>query len=382
MARLIEVALAFLQARRRARWSRTQLEAYQPAPPQCPVETAAEFEEYFAARNILKLSLAEARHHAERELAGEPPAFSGYSLGLSTGSTGRPGVFLTSTRERHAWAGTILAKFLPWRLLVGAEIALILKHNNRLYANAGKRLHFFNAAAPVASWIGRLCALQPDVLIGPPSVLEQVARLASTPLKPRLLLAGAEPLFPQDRAFLMQAYGVAPRVIYQAKEGFLAAECAHGGIHLNEDLIHFERVPLGRGRFVPVITDFTRTSQTYRRFRLDDVLIESAKPCACRQPFARVAAVEGRTQDVLSLNNERLFPLEVNALLWPHLQGRDYRVTQLTADRVALAVDGGAPVDAIDALSLHVQVTVEKYAPRAPGEKRRRIQRLFPDCEL
>ena len=229
--------------------------------------------------------------------------------------------------------------------------------------------------------ITRLCALQPDVLIGPPSVLEQVARLAPTSLKPRLLLAGAEPLFPQDRAFLTQAYGVAPRVIYQAKEGFLAAECAHGGIHLNEDLIHFERIPLGRGRFVPVITDFTRTSQTYRRFRLDDVLIESAEPCACRQPFARLVAVEGRTQDVLLVNNERVFPLEVNALLLPHLQGRDYRVTQLTGDRVTLAVDGGAPVDAIDALSIRAQVTVQEYVPPAPGEKRRRVQRFFSLCE-
>ena len=89
-----------------------------------------------------------------------------------------------------------------------------------------------------------MCTLAPAVLVGPASLLEHVAlsgAFARRPWRPQLLLAGAEPMFPQDRRLLQRAYGVPPRVIYQAKEGFLGTECAHGGIHLNEDLLHFER---------------------------------------------------------------------------------------------------------------------------------------------
>lgn len=53
-------------------------------------------------------------------------------------------------------------------------------------------------------------------------------------------------MFPPDGLLLQSAYGVAPRVIYQAKEGFLGAECAYSGIHLNEYLLYFEQSTLGK----------------------------------------------------------------------------------------------------------------------------------------
>jgi putative adenylate-forming enzyme len=214
-------------------------------------------------------------------------------------------------------------------------------------------------------------------------VLEQVAlsaAFARHPFRPGLLLAGAEPLFPQDRAFLERAYRVTPRVIYQAKEGFLAAGCAKAGIHLNEDLICFEKLPLDRARFVPVITDFTRTSQMYRRFRLEDVLIAGPSRCPCGQGFANVSAVEGRAHDVLLLESERIFPLEINELMLPHLDGRDYRVTQVTPDRVTVAVEGGTSNELAQAVARRVrpaQVSIEDYQAPRPGEKRRRVRRLF-----
>jgi putative adenylate-forming enzyme len=394
MASGIEIARAFVLARRRSGWSPEQLRAHQRKHLEidgCPIETSIQFEDHFAERNALGLTIEQARSHAERELAGQPSAFPGFSWGLSTGTMGRAGLFLTSERERNTWLGTVLGKFLPLRMLAGSDVALVLKHNNRLYTEVrktrGLRLHYFDAATPVAGWVSELCCLAPAVLIGPPCVLEQVAlsqAFARLPVRPQLLLAGAEPLFPQDRAFLELAYGVAPRVIYQAKEGFLAAGCRKGGIHLNEDLIYFERLLLERSRFVPVITDFMRTSQRYRRFRLDDVLIADAVGCSCNQCFARVSAVEGRAQDVLLFENERIFPLEINELiqgrLAPSERPRDYRVTQVTPDRLTVAVEGGTPFEVAEALARlgrSVQVSVEDYQAPVPGEKRRRVRRLF-----
>ena len=377
MGRLIEIGRAFVAAR----WGRRR---WPPPVADCPIETAAQFEDRFAERNVLGVSQEQARREAERELAGErPAAFPGYSFGLSTGTTGRPGVFLTSETERHLWVGAVVAKFLPLRLLLGADVALVLKHNNRLYMDAGRllRLHYFNAGAPVGEWAERLCALSPQVLIGPPGVLEQIAVSAAFErhlFRPQVLLAGAEPLFPQDRATLTDAFGVQPRVIYQAKEGFLGAECKQGGIHLNEDLIRFEDIEVGRRRFVPVITDFTRTSQVYRRFRLDDILIRRAGRCACGKSLRLVEAVEGRAQDVLLLlGGSRLFPHEVNALLQPHIGGRDYQVSQVSEDEATLAVAGGTPTGASAALARYLRVAVQEYEAPAPAEKRRRVRRMF-----
>jgi putative adenylate-forming enzyme len=394
MAARIEIARAFVLARRRSRWTAERLQAHRRKHVDidgCAIETSVQFEEHFAERNALGMTIEQARAEAERELAGRPSAYPGFSWGLSSGTMGRANLFLTSERERNRWIGTMLGKFLPLRMLAGSDVALVLKQNNRLYTDVGKtrglRLHYFDAAKPVSGWASELCCLAPPVLIGPPGVLEQVAwsaAFARRPFRPQLLLAGAEPLFPQDKAFLEQAYGVAPRVIYQAKEGFLAAGCRKGGIHLNEDLIYFEALPLDRARFVPVITDFTRTSQRYRRFRLDDVLIAGSARCPCGQGFANVSAVEGRAHDVLLFANERIFPLEINELVLPHLAGRarprDYRVTQVAADRITVAVEGGTPLELARALALRVrpaQLSIEDYQAPGPGEKRRRVRRLF-----
>ena len=391
MGSRIEIARAFVQARRRMGWSREQIERWHSAhtvpEAEYPIDTAAEFERQFAARNALGLTLEEARVEAARELAGEAPRYAGYSFGFSTGTTGASGVFLTNAAERNRWIGTILGKLLPLRLLAGAKIALVLKFNNRLYTDVGqtRRLQFeyFEAATPTDAWAERLCVLAPDVLVGPTSILEAIGRSAAfarRPFRPMVVLAGAEPTFPQDAELLECAYGVRPRAVYQAKEGFLAAGCAHGRVHLNEDLICFERVDIGRGRFVPVITDFTRTSQMYRRFRLDDVLLAAEGACPCGQALAAIEAVEGRAMDVLLRGSELVFPLEVNEALRPSLNGADYRVSQTGPEELSVAVEGGATAAhgaALADLMPRARVTFEAYAAPVPGEKRRRVRRLF-----
>jgi putative adenylate-forming enzyme len=390
----LEIARAFLEARRRMSWSAEQLRTEHQKhihTERSDIETSVQFEQQFAARNALGMTMEQARAEAVRELAGHPPAVPGFSWGLSTGTMGGCNLFLTSERERNAWIGTVLGKCLPLRMLAGSDVALVLKHNSRLYTDTSKtrclRLHHFDASVPVTEWADRICSLSPNILIGPPGVLEQLAlspQFQRHPFRPQLLLAGAEPLFPQDKHFLERYYGVAPRVIYQAKEGFLAAGCSAGGIHLNEDLIYFEALELGRRRLVPVITDFTRTSQHYRRYRLDDVLIAAPAKCSCGQVFAAVSSVEGRANDVMWINGESIFPLEINEMVVqysPSVERQpDYQMTQLSPDEITFAVEGGTPAGLVKVFAsrLHpAKISTGNYQPSRPGEKRRRVRRLF-----
>lgn len=375
MGSRIEILRAYLRARREV------VPAQVESGSVPPVETAAEFELRFRERNVLGLSLEEARVEAARELAGLPGRYPGYSFGLSTGTaTGRAGVFLTTEAERNVWLGTILARFVPLRMLLsGCDVALVLKHNNQLYTGAnrqrGLRFHYFPAGEPVASWVEELRRLAPQILIGPPSILEQIAATAegTKPLRPALLIAGAEPMYPQDAARLEQAFGVKPRVIYQAKEGFLAAACRLGSIHWNDDVVRLEKLALPRGRFVPVITDFTRSSQLYRRYRLDDILVSAPISCGCRSRLQTIAAVEGRAQDVLLTEDGPLFPHEVNELALPVEQ--DYRIVQTAPQRIEVSSPGLA--DVLAAKFRGVEVAVKSFEPLPPGAKRRRIIRAF-----
>jgi putative adenylate-forming enzyme len=268
----LAVARAYLQARRQQVAARPRLDG--------PLSDAAAMAEDFARYNALGLMLAEARAAAEEELQTGRSSHAGYSFGLSTGTMGEPGVFLTTQRERDRWLGTILGRFLGVGQVLTLRAALLLKHNNRLYA-VSDRVAFFDLRRPVEEWAAKVCARSPNVVIGPPSALEALARTAAferRPVRPHTLLCGAEPLFPQDRELLEAAYGVPPRNLYQAREGFLAAGCRRGALHWNEDLVAVEEMGFaGRpDRFVPVITDLARESQVFRRYRMDDVVVRGA----------------------------------------------------------------------------------------------------------
>jgi putative adenylate-forming enzyme len=285
--------------------------------PDAPILSAGEYERQFAANNALGLTLDQARSLAERELQyGPSPGYPGYSFGLSTGTSGPPGVFITNRREREAWLGSFLARCFRWRELAGARVALLLKHDNRLYqeANRGRwlQLRHFSLGQPIAGWARELERFQPTILVAPPSAL--LALPADLDLRPRVILAGAEVLLPQHAVRIEQRFGVRPRVVYQAREGFLAVSCEKGMLHWNADLLTLEREPLVRGRFVPVLTDRTRETQRYVRYRLEDCLLEGS--CTCGNPFPSFAMVEGRLGDVIqSGHGGPIYPLEINAVL-------------------------------------------------------------------
>jgi hypothetical protein len=173
---------------------------------------------------------------------------------------------------------------------------------------------------------------------------------------------------PGDVATLEGLFGVKPRVVYQAKEGFLAVGNERGGLDWNEDLVALQRMYF-RGdasRFVPVITDLRRTTQRYVRYRMDDVL---------RVVDGEIIEVEGRLQDVLNVERRLVFPSEVHARVG---HGR-YELEQLGEGSFVLR--GDVAVGAVEEL-LGARVRREQLVERPLWEKRRRVRRSFdPESE-
>lgn len=73
----------------------------------------------------------------------------------------------------------------------------------------------------------------------------------------------------------------------------------NGQFLLNEEyvLIEKEYIDGGQSRFVPIVTDFTRTTQPIVRYRLDDVLV-LIEDKSCSNPFTALKTIEGRCDDV------------------------------------------------------------------------------------
>lgn len=169
-------------------------------------------------------------------------------------------------------------------------------------------------------------------------------------MSPGKIIASAEVLEKKEQKEIEAVYDVAVDQIYQATEGFLGVSCQYGSIHLNEDSIIVEKQWLDQSarRFVPVITDFVRTTQPLIRYRLNDVLLEREDQCPCGSIFTAIEKIEGREDDILFLQNRegspKLVPVmpdfvrDAMALSLDTIS--DYRLVQHSFDRLEIAVEG------------------------------------------
>ncbi|QIK71910.1 CoF synthetase [Propioniciclava coleopterorum] len=323
----------------------------------------------------------------------------GCSIGLSSGTTGHRGLFVVSPAERDAWAGTVLARTLPRRWLVGHRIALFLRADNTLYESVGSRavtFSYFDLYAPPAQNRARLAAFAPTILVAPPSVLLPLAAAAASGdlrIAPAKVYAVAEVLTDADAARIASGLGVAVvHQLYQCTEGFLGHTCERGVLHLNEDLALIEREYLDERRFVPIVTDLRRRAQPIVRYRLGDVLVERAEPCPCGSVLTALERIEGREDDTLLLPGldgtpTRVFAdLVTRALI--HADGfTEYRVRQVGPDALEVELDADAPavrrgVQAeLDRLwsRLRVRPPAVAFMPyrAAVGRKLRRVERAW-----
>lgn len=152
--------------------------------------------------------------------------------------------------------------------------------------------------------IRRLNLYQPSILAAPPSVLKILAMAIKSnelKIKPIKVISIAEVLEPIDQLFIGEQFQQTIHQVYQCTEGFLDVSCSQGIIHLNEDLVVIQKEYIDDRRFIPVITDFCRTTQPIIRYRLNDILVESSKPCSCGSIFTALEKIEGRCDDIFYL---------------------------------------------------------------------------------
>lgn len=234
------------------------------------------------------------------------PKVGRYSVGLSSGTSGRRGLFVVSPEEQNVWSGSMLAKMLPQGLFNGERVALFLRANNNLYESVNNRwisLQFYDLFSDFDLQLSALEKYQPSIIVAPAQVLCAIADAINQQkiqLNVQKVISVAEVLEPHDKQKLQGCFSHVGEV-YQATEGFLGCTCSHGTMHLNEAFVHIEPNWLDNDRFSPIITDFTRKTQPIVRYQLDDVLVVKKTPCPCGSPEMAIERIEGRCDDLLQL---------------------------------------------------------------------------------
>lgn len=324
----------------------------------------------------------------DAEIGGSGEVIPGVVAGFSSGSSGEPGLFISSKAERAEYLGHVIARLMPTSALFRKKrIALSLRASSKLYSDvsgAGPfRFLFLGLDLPGEIKLERLEAFAPHVLIAPAHVLSDLARHVAdgAPWRPARLFWGAEPMGESERDWIEATLESRPAPIYQATEGFLGAPCVHGTLHLNEDVLIIEREPVpGTNRFLPVITDLRRVSQPMIRMRLPDLLEPLPAPCLCGSARQAIRPVEGRLEDLWRWAEIAIPPRAVEEAVSGALgPSEDWRAVAAPSRVVVEAAPDQATVavETVRALLVNRGVNVPVEAGEAPVPvivKRRRVR--------
>lgn len=347
------------QQRRWHRFARTILpkstfyRSYLNVPlDQIPLMHKALFMEHFDEINTVAIRKEEAMKIAllaeeTRDFASE---LNGITVGLSTGTSGKRGLFLASTKERAQWVAMVLHRVVKWSIFKRQKVAFFLRANSNLYSSVQSSVlafHFFDIFRKTEELVAELDLLKPDIVAAQPSLLRYLAeaqQIGNLSIRPQQIISFAEVLHDDDRTVIERVFGLKITEVYQCTEGFLGVSCAYGTMHLNEDVAIFEKKYVSKHRFIPIVTDFTRTSQPIIRYEMTDVLVERTTPCPCGSAMMGIERIEGRTDDVLLFEQDgKTISIFSDTLVRKIARATDdfshYSIRQVTENRLEVAVE-------------------------------------------
>ena len=257
-----------------------------------------------------------------------------YLVATTSGTTGRPGIFLLD--DRHIKAGTpamreALKKWLTlWdlvRILArGARMAVLhatgghfvsvtgftrARRSSRLLAVIARD---FSVHAPLRELVSGLNGFRPAVVFGYATIVSMLARgqeLGRLHIKPVLLVLTAEGLAEEEYGRIAREFGAKVGNLWGSTEiGGPAYSCAEGWLHVVGDWIilepvdaNFRAVPPGEQSHTVLVTNLANRVQPILRYDLGDRIVQRPDPCPCGNPLPAIR-VQGRSADVLSFPTE------------------------------------------------------------------------------
>jgi phenylacetate-CoA ligase len=296
-----------------------------------------------------RLSLETVQKHLDN-LAGGAYLQDTFHAIASSGSSGRRGVFVY---DWEGWLTYGLATFrntVRWATThpgVGPVVVAVVAAERanhvgsalpQTFSNRALPFHRVPVTLPVDEIVARLNEIQPTSLAGYPSmlhVLAEEARTGELRIRPGRVGSSAEPLLPEARHAIEEAWGVPVFNSYAASESVIAAGCDAGGCHIADDLIFLEPVdssgnpvPIGATSEKVYLTNLYNVVQPLIRYEVTDEVTLLEGQCACGWSHRRIDDVHGRLDDVFSYNGVKVHPHVFRSALARHGEVTAYRVRQ------------------------------------------------------
>ncbi|HVL82669.1 MAG TPA: hypothetical protein VM367_00015 [Pseudonocardia sp.] len=314
-----------------------------------------------------RLRLAQVEAHLDGLTGTETYLLDRYHAVASSGSSGRRGVFVWGWDAwSTAYAALLRHELRSWLAQVRGPVTMASvaagrpTHASRAIFQTFSRpelvVRGFSIASPVAEIVAGLNHLQPTVLGGYPTGLVALAREAGAGnlrIAPRRIVCYAEPLLPEMRELVEQAWGATVCNWWCASEAFpLAVGCGRStSMHLSDDLVLVEPVDAG-GHAVPAGTRSARVYLTnlYNptlpliRYEVTDEVTLLHGTCPCGSSHRLVADVEGRLDDSFDYAGAAVHPHVIRSPLSRARHVLEYQVHQ-TLDGVEILVRTDGPVD-------------------------------------
>jgi phenylacetate-coenzyme A ligase PaaK-like adenylate-forming protein len=296
-------------------------------PPVTKVELMEHFDDVITDPSIRKADIL--KYIADLGNIGKP-YLGKYMAWTTSGTTGAPGIFL----EDKNWDAVITAvnvlrmggewytmDVIRGMMKAGGNSASVFANNGHFLGatmlerqrnsnrSRAKRIRLIPVTLPISEIVKQLNELQPAMFAGYASALGLLAQEqleGRLNIHPSIVISSAEPLSPENRALIQQAFGVPPRNNYGCSEGgVMGYECKHGRMHINADWIIFEPVdinhnpvPAGQLSDRTLITNLANRVMPILRYELGDRVALSQDKCTCGITLP-VVNVEGRTDEIL-----------------------------------------------------------------------------------
>lgn len=269
-------------------------------------------------QKIPRLDKPTLRANVDKFKTSKPHRLARFNTG---GSSGEPLIFFLGDRVSHdvaakwratRWQGVDIGdkELVLW----GSPIEVNTQDRIKMWRDKLLRTQLFPAfdlgEKGIKQFIEQYQKLRPAMLFGYPSAFMRVAQYAQKQginlKQPELnvCFVTAERLYPEQRELISAQFAVPLANGYGSRDaGFIAHECAHGGMHITAEHIIVEilredgsRCDEGESGEI-TITHLHTADFPFVRYRTGDRAVLSHKPCPCGRGLPLLERIDGRTTD-------------------------------------------------------------------------------------
>ncbi|MHA1217596.1 MAG: F390 synthetase-related protein [Candidatus Heimdallarchaeaceae archaeon] len=269
------------------------------------------FMDNFTQLNTAGLTKEECINHClEKEQSRDfSEYYKGYLVGMSTGTSGNKGIEFVSKMEAFLMQLLVFFRF-PFPKTRKIHLAFILRVFSPGFGHNGVkiRISYVSPLDTIETIVEKLNMLKPNLISGPPSVLQVLARAkkdGSLKVSPLLIISYGEVLSSNVKRIVEKDFICSVVEVYKSSESFIALPCKNGNLHINEDTTLIEvldnnhqPVKPGNPGFV-VVTDFIKRKTPIIRYQLNDLITIDPEPCSCGSKFRVIKQVHGRADDII-----------------------------------------------------------------------------------